>query len=119
VSSLSACLNLFHSPLLSDPVFERGSKRRRAIAIDSLTGGLFQYATDDQGSRAVLRALEIGGQEVLDRIVKKMCEPVNGIRFSFFPFINSLKNVSQQNCSGGWPMVVELQLRLIIPAIYD
>ena len=40
--------------------------------------GLLEYATHEQASKSVTKALKEGGKEVVDKVVKKMCEPAKG-----------------------------------------
>lgn len=59
-------------------VLEHGSKKHRDMALDHLLAGLLEYATNEQGVKSVTKALKEGGKEVLDRIIKRMCEPAKG-----------------------------------------
>ena len=40
--------------------------------------GLLEFSTNEQGYKSVAKALKEGGREVLDKIVKRMCEPPEG-----------------------------------------
>jgi pumilio RNA-binding family len=45
------------------------------MALQHLLSGLLEYATNEQGSKSVSKALKDGGKDTLDRIVQRMCEP--------------------------------------------
>jgi hypothetical protein len=59
-------------------VLEHGSAHHRQLTIDHLMEGLLEYATHEQGSKSVTKALKEGGKEIVDRVVKRMCEPAKG-----------------------------------------
>lgn len=48
------------------------------MALDHLLAGLLEYATNEQGVKSVTKALKEGGQETLDKIIKRMCDPPKG-----------------------------------------
>ena len=48
------------------------------MALDHLVTGLLEFATNEQGSKSVTKALKEGGKEVLDRFVKRMAESTKG-----------------------------------------
>lgn len=48
------------------------------MTLDHLLEGLLEFATHEQGSKSVTKALKEGGKETLDRVVKRMCEPAKG-----------------------------------------
>ena len=48
------------------------------MAFEHIISGLLDFATNEQGSKSVTKALKEGGQETLDRIVKRMAEPIKG-----------------------------------------
>ena len=48
------------------------------MTLDHLITGLLEYATNEQGSKSVTKALKEGGKDTLDRIIKRMCEPAKG-----------------------------------------
>jgi pumilio RNA-binding family len=48
------------------------------MALDHLVLGLVEYATSEQGSKSVTKALKEGGKETLDRVIARMCEPTKG-----------------------------------------
>ena len=59
-------------------VLEHGSDKHRQMTLDHLITGLLEYATNEQGSKSVTKALKEGGKDTLDRIIKRMCEPAKG-----------------------------------------
>ncbi|KAJ7092994.1 armadillo-type protein [Mycena belliarum] len=61
-------------------ILEHGSDGHRAMALEHLLAGLLEYATNEQGSKSVAKALKEGGKETLDRVVRRMCEPAKGAR---------------------------------------
>ncbi|KAJ7595415.1 ARM repeat-containing protein [Mycena floridula] len=61
-------------------ILEHGSDNHRQLTLDHLLSGLLEYATNEQGSKSVNKAMKEGGKDVLDRMVKKMCEPAKGAR---------------------------------------
>jgi len=68
-------------------VLEHGSEKHRQMTVDHLINGLLDYATHEQGYKSVTKALKEGGKDVLDRVVKRMCEPAKGYaRFVFYLF---------------------------------
>ena len=48
------------------------------MALDHLVTGLLEFATNEQGSKSVTKALKEGGKETLDRFVKRMAESIKG-----------------------------------------
>ena len=46
--------------------------------------GLLEYATNEQGVKSVTKALKEGGDDTLDRVIKRMCEPAKGYVRSLF-----------------------------------
>ncbi|KAF5352799.1 hypothetical protein D9756_006223 [Leucocoprinus leucothites] len=66
--------------LMSFLVLEHGSEKHRHMTLDHLLEGLLEFATNEQGSKSVTKALKEGGKETLDRVVKRMCEPARGAR---------------------------------------
>lgn len=54
------------------------------MALQHLLSGLLEYATNEQGSKSVSKALKDGGKDVLDSIIKRMCEPAKRFVSSFF-----------------------------------
>ena len=52
------------------------------MTVDHLIDGLLEFATHEQGSKSVTKALKDkeghGCKDTLDRVVKRMCEPAKG-----------------------------------------
>jgi len=48
------------------------------MALDHLVAGLLEFATNEQGSKSVTKALKEGGKETLDRFVRRMAESTKG-----------------------------------------
>ncbi|KAG2022517.1 pumilio-family RNA binding repeat protein, variant 2 [Coprinopsis cinerea AmutBmut pab1-1] len=61
-------------------ILEHGSEKHKRMTLDHLLEGLLEFATNEQGSKSVTKALKEGGKETLDRVVKRMCEPAKGAR---------------------------------------
>ncbi|KAK7002347.1 armadillo-type protein [Favolaschia claudopus] len=61
-------------------ILEHGSEKHRQMALEHLLTGLLEFATNEQGSKSVVKALKEGGKETLDRVVGRMCEPAKGAR---------------------------------------
>jgi len=61
-------------------ILEHGSKKHRDMALDHLLAGLLDFATNEQGVKSVTKALKEGGQETLDKLMKRMCESSKGGR---------------------------------------
>ncbi|KAJ7852666.1 armadillo-type protein [Mycena olivaceomarginata] len=61
-------------------ILEHGSEKHRQMALEHLLSGLLDFATNEQGSKSVVKALKEGGKETLDRVVQRMCEPAKGAR---------------------------------------
>ena len=60
------------------------------MTLGHLLEGLLEFATNEQGSKSVTKALKEGGKETLDKVVERMCEPAKGfVLFTFF-FCGSL-----------------------------
>ncbi|KAJ7697109.1 hypothetical protein B0H16DRAFT_828307 [Mycena metata] len=74
-----------------------------------LLAGLVEYATNEQGSKGVVKALKEGGKETLDRAVQRMCEPADGCILLFFPALISCTN---WGCRARHAMIVDLVLSL-------
>lgn len=64
--------------LAPNSVLEHGSAKHRQMALDHLVTGLLEFATNEQGSKSVTKALKEGGKETLDRFVKRMAESTKG-----------------------------------------
>ncbi|KAJ3739338.1 armadillo-type protein [Lentinula detonsa] len=56
-------------------ILEHGSDQHRQLTLDHLIAGLLEYSTNEQGYKSITKALKEGGNETLDRVVKRMCEP--------------------------------------------
>lgn len=56
-------------------MLEHGTVQHRELALGHLLTGLLEYATNEQGSKSVSKALKEGGKDILNRIIKRMCEP--------------------------------------------
>ena len=54
------------------------------MALDHLITGLLEFATNEQGSKSVTKALKEGGKETLDRFVKRMAESTKGYSGAFY-----------------------------------
>ncbi|KAF8640907.1 hypothetical protein AX17_000555 [Amanita inopinata Kibby_2008] len=61
-------------------ILEHGSEKHRQLTLDHLLEGLLEFATNEQGSKSIMKALKEGGKETLDRVIKRMCEPAKGAR---------------------------------------
>ncbi|KAJ7186377.1 armadillo-type protein, partial [Mycena filopes] len=61
-------------------ILEHGSDQHRQMALEHLLAGLLEYATNEQGSKSVVKVLKEGGKDTLDRVVQRMCEPAKGAR---------------------------------------
>ncbi|KAJ7074603.1 armadillo-type protein [Mycena amicta] len=61
-------------------ILEHGSEKHRQMALEHLLAGLLDFATNEQGSKSVVKALKEGGTDTLDKVVKRMCEPAKGAR---------------------------------------
>lgn len=48
------------------------------MALDHIVSGLLEFATSEQGSKSVTKALKEGGKETLDRVVRRMAESAHG-----------------------------------------
>ncbi|KAI0066409.1 ARM repeat-containing protein [Artomyces pyxidatus] len=61
-------------------ILEHGSAKHREMALEHIVAGLLEFATNEQGSKSVTKALKEGGKDTLDRIVKRMAESTKGGR---------------------------------------
>jgi pumilio RNA-binding family len=50
------------------------------MVLDHIINDLFDYATNEQAMKSVNKALKEGGQDMLDRMVKRLSEPARGGR---------------------------------------
>ncbi len=64
-------LLISHSP---HSVLEHSSAKHRQMALDHLVAGLLEFATNEQGSKSVTKALKEGGKET-----RQVCETHGGI----------------------------------------
>lgn len=48
------------------------------MALEHLVVGLLDFATHEQGTKSITKALKEGGKETLDRIIARMCEQSKG-----------------------------------------
>lgn len=82
------------------PVLEHGSPKHRSQTLDHLINGLLEYAVSEQGSKSIIKALKEGGKDVLNRIIKKMCEPAKGSVSFLNPVLdaNLIKCSSRDDC---------------------
>jgi pumilio RNA-binding family len=103
--SLSFLLSLPVSALIWRVVLEHGSEKHRQMTVDHLLSGLLDYASHEQGYKSVTKALKEGGKDVLDRVVKRMCEPAKG-----YTFIFDLCHLFTLSNSGRRAMIVDLAL---------
>ena len=59
-------------------VLEHGSAAHQGMALDHLVEGLLDFATNEQGTKSITKALKEGGKETLDKIITRMCEQSKG-----------------------------------------
>lgn len=79
----SSTVRFSNSPFpskLTNPssVLEHGSATHRQMALEHLVAGLLDFATHEQGTKSITKALKEGGKETLDRIIVRMCEQSKG-----------------------------------------
>lgn len=48
------------------------------MALEHLVVGLLDFATHEQGTKSITKALKEGGKETLDRVIARMCEQSKG-----------------------------------------
>ena len=48
------------------------------MALEHLVAGLLDFATHEQGTKSIAKALKEGGKETLDMIIARMCEQSKG-----------------------------------------
>ena len=65
---------MIHPLLLYRSVLEHGSEKHRRMTLDHLLDGLLEFATNEQGSKSLTKALKEGGLDTLDKVVRRMCE---------------------------------------------
>jgi predicted PP-loop superfamily ATPase len=61
-----------------DAVLEHGSEKHRQMALEHLLEGLLEFATDEQGSKSVVKALKEDEKKRLNRVVQRMCDLAKG-----------------------------------------
>lgn len=66
--------SIWFTLLLYCPVLEHGSEKHRRMTLDHLLDGLLEFATNEQGSKSLTKALKEGGLDTLDKVVRRMCE---------------------------------------------
>ena len=74
--------------------------------LDHIILSLSDFATNEQGSKSVVKALRGGGKEVLDRLVGRMVEPTGGC----VPVTPSPKLSLHTPLSGRRAIIVDLAL---------
>ena len=79
------------------------------MALDHLITGLLEFATNEQGSKSVTKALKEGGKETLDRFVKRMAESTKGYSGAFYP-LWATRSLIHQFRSGRRAIIVDLAL---------
>jgi hypothetical protein len=78
------------------------------MALDHLVTGLLEFATNEQGSKSVTKALKEGGKETLDRFVKRMAESTKG--YSTCSHCDHTRALTHQFHSGRRAIIVDLAL---------
>jgi len=48
------------------------------MTFEHLVAGLLDFATHEQGTKSITKALKEGGKETFDRIIARMCEQSKG-----------------------------------------
>ncbi|KAJ7742375.1 hypothetical protein B0H14DRAFT_3607972 [Mycena olivaceomarginata] len=61
-------------------ILEHGSEKHRRMALEHLLEGLLEFATNEQGSKSVVKALKEGEKKRLNRVVQRMCDLAKGAR---------------------------------------
>lgn len=109
-SSIVRCSNLPLASKLTSPllVLEHGSATHRQMALEHLVAGLLDFATNEQGTKSITKALKEGGKETLDRIIARMCEQSKGYVPSL-PAYAALQALTH-NHSGRRAIIVDLAL---------
>jgi hypothetical protein len=83
------------------------------MTLQHLLDGLLDFATNEQGSKSVMKALKEGGKETLDRVVERMCEPAKGC--VSFPLSSQSAAFAQCSCCvsrSRRAMIVDLALSM-------
>lgn len=89
-------------------VLEHGSTTHRQMALEHLVTGLLDFATHEQGTKSITKALKEGGKETLDRIIARMCEQSKGYAPDRFTS-TALQALTRHN-SGRRAIIVDLAL---------
>ena len=80
------------------------------MALDHLVTGLLEFATNEQGSKSVTKALKEGGKETLDRFVKRMAESTKGYSGVVYSPWRATHALMHQFRSGRRAIIVDLAL---------
>lgn len=80
------------------------------MALDHLVTGLLEFATNEQGSKSVTKALKEGGKETLDRVVKRMAESTKGYGGASCSHCDQMHALIHQLHSGRRAIIVDLAL---------
>jgi pumilio RNA-binding family len=78
------------------------------MALEHLVTGLLEFATNEQGSKSVTKALKEGGKETLDRFVKRMAESIKGYCILVPP--DPIARSHTKFCRGRRAIIVDLAL---------
>ncbi|KAF8192858.1 hypothetical protein K438DRAFT_1762159 [Mycena galopus ATCC 62051] len=61
-------------------ILAHAPEKQPSMALEYFLTGLLEFATNEQGSKSVVKALKEGGKATLDRVVQRMCEPTKCAR---------------------------------------
>ena len=89
-------------------VLEHGSAIHRQMALEHLVAGLLDFATHEQGTKSITKALKEGGKETLDRIISRMCEQSKG--YVLNRFASAVLQALTRRHSGRRAIIVDLAL---------
>ena len=78
------------------------------MALEHLVAGLLDFATHEQGTKSITKALKEGGKETLDRIIARMCEQSKGYAPSLSAY--AALQALTHNHSGRRAIIVDLAL---------
>lgn len=56
-------------------MLEHGAEQHQSRALSLLLSSLHQYGTDAQALKSIEKAIKVGGPDVLDKLVNRLCEP--------------------------------------------
>ena len=109
-SSIVRCSFIQLTSKLTNPlsVLEHGSATHRQMALEHLVAGLLDFATHEQGTKSITKALKEGGKETLDRIISRMCEQSKG--YAPNQFTSTPLQVLTRYHSGRRATIVDLAL---------